>query len=327
MLDLPPAYNPNNASAVLEYFTRQILAPFDSIERAFGARPDHTTAVTYFLLDLVSGHEPAPAGEQDLSTLAGVDPFIHYTLARLLYQLSHSTEQHPVEYHAQVRGRILWNATYKARFSEEYNPSIYVCSQVRQRYDNPENQLLKYLLEHIEAGLKTIPAFIHKGTCYLPQGENRLPQSIARRLEALETTIHRLKRSARLREISAPHEISERHLLRAQTSRTEEYNDAAELFFMYKRTVLQPSWQSLASTARRILPLPAVLDQVSQPWIDLAANLWKYPHLPGDRAWILKSLSPESMLIAGCRSSRHFPKKSSSRQLKLSKKSSDLLRA
>lgn len=269
---------PNDSSAVLEYFTRQCLAPYVDLQRACGPRPDQPTAMTYFLLDLVSGPESSPVGEQDLSTLAGVDTFIHHTLARLLLQLSHSTEQHPVQYHAQVRGRILWNATYKARFAEEYNPTIYVCAQVRQRYDNPENQLLKYLLEQIETGLKSIPSFIHTGTCYLPDGEQRLPQSIARRLEALETTIHRLKRSARLREIETPHEINERHLLRAQTSRTEEYNDAAELYFLYKRLALQPSWQSLAVTARRILPLPAVLDPATRPWIDLAANLWKYAH-------------------------------------------------
>jgi hypothetical protein len=272
MTDRTPG-STSGLNEVLEYFTRRCLALPIDFKRLHGLRPDPAVCAVYFLLDLVSGPNATPGGTADLSTLAGVDPFIQYTLARLLLQLSHSTEQHPVEYHAQVRGRVLWNATYKARFSEEYNPSIYVCAEVRQRYDNPENQLLKYLLERIECELKDIPPAIRNGRCYLPYGETRLPQDTAHRLEALETAIHRLKRSARLREITTPIEINERHLLRAETSRTEEYTIAAELYFHYKGTVLRPSWSRLAAIARRILPLPAVLNETTRPWVDLAADL------------------------------------------------------
>ncbi len=211
MSDCRPAQHIQLAE-VLEYYTRRLLAPPLDFNRLHGPRPDHEVCAVYFLLDLVSS-DVSPTGLQELNTLAGVDLFIQHTLARLLLQLSHSTEQHPVEYHAQVHGRILWSATYKARYSEEYNPTIYVCAQVRQRYDNPENQLLKYLLDRIELGLKAIPPVIRCGICYLPQGESRLSQDISHRLEALETTIHRLKRSARLREITTPAEINERHLL------------------------------------------------------------------------------------------------------------------
>lgn len=275
--------DPMQAHAVLEYFTRRcLLSPVEykhatDFQAVHGIRPAHITCATYFILDLVSASHPIAVRDQGLSTLTGVDPFIQLTLARLLLQLSHSTEQHPVQYHAQVRGRILWDATYKARFSEEFNPTVYICSQVRQRYDNPENQLLKYLLESIEAGLKNIPLAIRRGKCYLPQGESRLPEETTRRLEALETTIHRLKRNARLREITTPSEINERHLLRAGTCRTEEYSVAAELYFQYKRTVLRPSWHSLAATARRILPLPDELNETTRSWIDLAADLLRFP--------------------------------------------------
>jgi hypothetical protein len=266
-----PAPTSPGLSEVIEYYTRRCLRPPADFSRAHGRQPEHAVCAVYFLLDLAGDPEVAPTA--GLGALAGVDPFVQFTLARLLMQLSHSTEQRPVEYRAQVRGRVLWNATYKARFSEEYNPTIYVCAQVRQRYDNPENQLLKYLLERIEKEIKDVPPAIRGGRCYLPQGESRLPQDTSHRLEALETAIHRLKRSARLREISTPLEISERHLLRAETARTEEYNTAAELYFHYKSTVLRPSWSRLATLARRILPLPAVLDETTRPWIDLVADL------------------------------------------------------
>jgi len=197
-------------------------------------------------------------------------------LARLLLQLSHSTEQLQAVYHGQVRGRILWNATYKARYSEEFNPTTYVCAQVRHRFDTPENQLLKYLLVHIENCLKAIPDEIRCGICYLPEGETRLQEDTAERLETLATVINRLKRSIRLREIDTPEVISERHLLRAAVSRTEEYSTAAGLYHRYQHMVLQPSWESLAATARRVLPLPATLTSASRRWILLAADLTRH---------------------------------------------------
>ena len=262
---------------VLAYFTRRCLAPPDNFQRVHGIRPDHTACVVYFLLDLAFDPHTELTGLQDLSALSGVDPFIQHTLPRLLQQLSHSTDQHPVQYHAQVRGRILWNATYKARLSEEYDPAKFVCAEVRQRYDNPENQLLKYLLEQIEKEIKAIPQTIRDGRCILPQGEERLPEDASRRLEALETAILRLKRNVRLREITSPDEINERHKLRAGTSRTEEYSNAVELYYQYERMVLRPSWHSLAAAARHILPLPARLDETTRSWVDLAADLRNYP--------------------------------------------------
>jgi hypothetical protein len=277
---------------VLECLLRRSLHPAIDLRQTWGAHPDRVTAATYFILDLVSettqasSSPQAPQGQPtqpalssadlDFSRLAGVDPFVQHTLGRLLLQLSHHTEQRQEVYHGQVRGRILWNATYKARYSEEYNPATYVCAQVQHRFDTPENQLLKYLLEHIEDCLKAVPAEIRCGVCYLPEGEARLLQDTTQRLETLETAINRLKRSVRLREVTTPETISERHLLRAATARTEEYGAAAGLYGRYQRMVLQPSWEWLAEAARRVLPLPDRLTPASQRWVYLAADLMRF---------------------------------------------------
>jgi len=287
------SYSPTNPPfskiLVLECLVRRSLQPAVDLRQVYGARPSRAEAATYFILDLAAGikshpqvgqglpgvENPTVSRELDLSELEGVDPFIHHTLGRLLLQLSHNTVQKQEIFHGQVRGRINWSATYKARYSEEFNPSLYVCAQVQHLYDTPENQLVKYLVEHIEAALKAIPAEMRCGICYLPEGRIASYEDIARRIETLETTIHRLKRSVRLRSIQAPNQIGERHLMRAETARVEEYADAARLYRHYQRLVLQPNWRSLAEVTQHGLPLPGKLNEDSRRWVHLAADLYK----------------------------------------------------
>ena len=111
--------------------------------------------------------------------------------------------------------------------------------------------------------------------CYLPENRMKSYEDIGRRIETLETAIHRLKRSVRLRSIATPDQIGERHLLRAETARVEEYADAARLYRRYRRLVLQTSWKSLAEVTRHGLPLPGELNDNSRRWVHLAADLYK----------------------------------------------------
>src|SRR5262245_19398105 len=63
----------------------------------------------YFLLN----HEPGYDAES----------FVTVTLERLLQRISRVNEPMQVEYQGQVRGRIIWPATFKARYREDYDPS------------------------------------------------------------------------------------------------------------------------------------------------------------------------------------------------------------
>ena len=99
--------------------------------------PSFAVVATYFVLDLDSG--------------GGVEWFIVHTLSKLVPQLLHNTEQQPVMYRGQVRGRVRWPATFKARSTDDYDPTRYVCHEVRQRYDTPENQLVKYVMVQLTA--------------------------------------------------------------------------------------------------------------------------------------------------------------------------------
>lgn len=111
-------------------------APPEPFKEVLPSAMHKAARATYFLLDTSEQYD--------------AETFITYTLGRLMRQLNHNTRQQPVVYQGRVRGRIMWPATFKAHYGQDYDPSRYVCREVRKQYDTPENQLLKYLIEQLD---------------------------------------------------------------------------------------------------------------------------------------------------------------------------------
>lgn len=217
-------------------------------------------AATYFLLD------PEPG--------SGVKRFVTEALERLVQQLGRSTQQRQVECRGQVRGRIAWPATFKARYAQDYDPTRFVCREVRHQYDTPENQLLRYMVERIHHCLELVPPALQDGACCYGYGSGDLnPQSTELELRAIETVLSRLRRNVRLREITLPEQITELHLLRAKMSRMEGYIEVARLHEQYQTIVETLSWQALVDTSQRVLLLPAAPGPAGDPWIRLGADM------------------------------------------------------
>ena len=223
----------------------------------FNPESDFTIAATYFILNW----------EEE----ANVELFTTHTLERLLRQLSHSTEQHQVEYRGQVRGHVLWYSTYKDRYCEDYAPDRFVCQEVHLRYNTPENQLLKYLLERISVCVKSVPQIIRQGVCYVPDTEQSFPAITAIRLGRIETAINNFCRNVRLQEIQTPQRITEQHLRHAETAQLEEYGHVAKVYRCYRDIVETPSWDSLVNIGKRVLPLPGRTGERADRWIRLGA--------------------------------------------------------
>ncbi len=202
-----------------------------------------------------------------------VETFLTQTLERLLRQLTRVTEQQQVEYRGRVRGRILWSATFKARYLQDYAPSLYVCREVQREYDTPENQLLKYLVEGLGHCLEAVPATLRTGFSYFPAQQGAPPRSIGERLSRMETAFNSLRHNARLREVTLPNRIEESHLLRAETSRTEEYGEVVRLYRRYRAIVESPRWEGFAQAGRHLLLLPAQADPAGEPWLRIGAAL------------------------------------------------------
>ena len=222
--------------------------------------PEFAVGAAYFLLD----QEPD----------GGLESFITQRLGRLVMQLARSTERQHAEYHGEVRGRILWTDTWKRRHSGDYDPALFVCREVRRRYDTPENQLIKYLIKALQGCLKAIPGSIRRGVCLLPGEAPAQRQTTAERLAYMDAALLRHSRVAALHEVSLPEQVTEQHLLRAETSRVDGYAEAAAIYRRYRSEVVNDPARSLAYSGRRVIPLPDHAGADTERWIHLAAAAW-----------------------------------------------------
>jgi hypothetical protein len=253
-------------ATVLQMLLAELLSPRKSelTVTDLDARQQFAMSATYFLLD-VRGR-------------VSIERFATFTLSRILQQLTRETEQRYITYSGQVRGRLNWSQTIKARYSGDYDPTRYVCREVKRRYDTLENQLLKQVVEDIYACLMAVPPVMRQGACYYPvrQTGRYRPVATAVRLGRIETALNQARYNVRFREITRPDVISPDHLRAAELSRQEEYADVALLYRHYQALLTSPTrWQALAHTGRRVLPLPARTDADGALWLQLGAAILK----------------------------------------------------
>jgi hypothetical protein len=207
-----------------------------------------------------------------------VERFMVDDMDRLLQQMQRRTERVEVVYEGQVRARVQWPATNKARLTDDYNPTRFVCREVRNQYDTPENQVVKHLVSRVTACVDAIPSIVEQGFCCYAASERRQPGRIAERLDNLQATIQRFQRNIYMRQVTLPSRITEEHLRRANASKLPEYQRALALYCAYTELCEE---KSLPNLQRRILeissaalPLPSGReDDVMALWIDLVAEL------------------------------------------------------
>lgn len=253
-------------SAVIQRLLGLLLAPPSSLAAAEILTPERqrVAKTVFFMLDI--------------GARANAETFMTYTLLRLLRQLSHNTMQRPVTYRGQVRGRVQWPATFKARHGEDYDPNRYVCREVHHLYDNPENQLLKFMVEHLATCLQAMPPALRTGGCYFGFTKNSQPPALATaaRLEKMEFALTQFRRNIYLHDVEAPARITEQHLLHAETARMEEYAEVARLYRRYTQFMASATWEELFEMGKRVLPLPGNVGPEADPWINLGAAIVRH---------------------------------------------------
>lgn len=196
--------------------------------------------------------------------------FLIQTVPMLLRRLHRTTQHQRVEYTGQIRGRVDWPATYKARYCDDYNPALYVCRQPERRDDTPENQLLKYMLLSIKRLVADVPDVLLEAECWSSKAAGE-PGWLAARTKILEHRLRAALTHIRLREVEPPPVITPRHLLRARTSKTELYGLVAQLYDQYKQVVLCYRWERIGPIFRQTLLLPPSGDAQGDRLLRLAA--------------------------------------------------------
>jgi hypothetical protein len=251
----------SDESAVLRRLVALLLGPRAASWESVDSAMLPLARATYFLLDAERGGD--------------VESFVTLTLERLLRQLNRASEQHRIALQGSVRGPIVWQQTFKARHTQGYDPTRYVCREVRRQYDTPENQLLKFMVERIGESLRLVPEVLRAGACYMPTSAGLERDAVAthERLGRIEATLHQLRQHTRLRDVTLPQQIGEQHLLRAETSRTEDYALVARLYRQYRAIVISSRKDSLVAAGRRALILPGRAGADGEPWIQLGAAI------------------------------------------------------
>ena len=184
-----------------------------------------------------------------------LDHFLEQIVARLLQGLSRRTRREEVTYSGRVRGTINWPATFKARHGRDYDPTRFVCRELRYEYDTMENQLLRFFVQRLVESIHLVPDSIRRGE-WFAIGRNE-SISIADRMNRLESRLTEQLRHVHFREVTLPTHITPEHLLRAGTSRTEEYGAVATLYRQYVAIVRNGEWSSTRRLLRTGLVLPA----------------------------------------------------------------------
>ncbi len=195
-----------------------------------------------------------------------VNRFLFHTAPILLQQLNRTTQPQRVVLHGRTRGKVDWPSTYKARYGEDANPTVFVCLQSWRRFNRPENQLFKFLLHHIQLCLDRVPPGLRTwrawGRALCPVEGKPLYlgdyfATLAHRVRAFSTHVY-------LRGVELPAAIGERHLLAARTSKTPLYADMADLYDLYQAVVGAPDWERWATVLTQTLPLPPAADEVGR---------------------------------------------------------------
>lgn len=253
---------PAETSVLQALLARQMSVRTDGLRLSGLDRPQQgAVSAAYFLLD-------APAK-------GGVERFVTFTLARLIEQLGRETERPYVLTMGQVRGQVNWQATVKARYGDDYNPSRFICREVRRDYDTPQNQLLKAVVEAIHECLLAVPRVIRYGACYYPTDA---PGKAAARTQAIldrmETAVSRARHHVSYAAISRPLSVTEEHRRAAILSREEMFVEVTDTWERYQ-AMHKPASRvdALQAAGRRALLLPAQPDGEGVLWLRLGAAI------------------------------------------------------
>lgn len=229
------------------------------------------SALCFLLYQPEAGnHSAGGSSACPLPAKPGIHRFILHTAPALLGQLNRTTQAQRVTLHGRTRGKVDWSATYKARYSLDSNPTVFVCLQSWRRFDRPENQLFVYLLHVMQGCLERLPAWLWGwqawGEAMQQEGEagEPLPLRLGDFLALLAHRLRLYRGHVSLQEIPIPAAITSWHLQAALATRDELYRELADLYTLYQKVVGSPDWQGWSWALRHTLPLPPSASEIGK---------------------------------------------------------------
>lgn len=244
------------------------LAVRDEFIQCLLLRPEPTPNAALLEQMALTAYLVSPAASAGPS----VEDFIYRLMPVLLRQLRRVAEPERVELQGAVRGRVDWAATHRRRLSQASDPQLFICRQTRRQYATPENELLVYVLQQLQQLLTNVPPYLHTGAYRV---NNRFVP-LETRLARLQTRLRQYRQHIYLREIPVPTYISSRHLLKAETSKTEWYGQLAKFYTASQTLLTSLSPEACMARLRETPLLPGTLTPPGDAVIQLTA--WMLTH-------------------------------------------------
>ncbi|MDI9634183.1 MAG: hypothetical protein QFX32_09060 [Methanolinea sp.] len=173
----------------------------------------------------------------------GVIPFARI-LAERLHRVKTTVEARDEEYEGEVRGRIDWHKTFRARCRPGSRNPCYVCERIEREYGTPENLVLREIVSIISDILENdMREALEKEYGWVSAwvGEANLGRVVPSLLSG----------NVYMRRIPAGEaRVTERMVSRALKARLPLYRDAARLLLFYRR-LMAHEWDP--GTARWLL--------------------------------------------------------------------------
>lgn len=208
-----------------------------------------------------------------LHRAADTDPVhaLDHEFPRLVAALSRDSQPVRRVYVGRVRGKIDWAGTIRARGGDDHNPHRFVCREADRITDTPQNQLVVWVLEQLDASLRAVPDTIRRGTArHGVAGERYV--NLAPQIDRLLSATHRMLRHPLMRSVTRTTEVTEDQLQAADRCRAAGYDVAAELARRWQLVRAVPL-DGLTQLGRESLLLPAANAADADPWVELAALL------------------------------------------------------
>jgi hypothetical protein len=199
-------------------------------------------------------------------TEACVHHFLFRTAPVLLQQLIRTTQPQRVVMHGRTRGRVDWPGTYKVRYSEDTNPTVFVCLPSWRDFDRPENQLFLFMLHHIQVCLEQVPRSLMDWQAWgsALMSERNAPLHVGNYVATLAHRVRTYRSHIYLREVELPALIGEHHLLAARTAKNNAYRNLADLYQGYQDLVHLPNWDRWTKMLQETLPLPPDAEEIGR---------------------------------------------------------------
>jgi len=192
------------------------------------------------------------------------------TIHAILRRLSHSTQRESTINRSFVRGRVDWNRTLKERYSEGYDPTIFVCRPAARIYNLPENQLLKLILVKIKRLIEETAALPKVEEKNIKLEELRTEDGKEKwsdRISWIKFHVNRTLKYVYLRGVDTPEKANARMMRRTRTARNKDYEKVGNIYSLYNKLIQRIDEDTLRSLIEKRVLEPFEKDTLYELYV------------------------------------------------------------